>query len=65
MEELEGMSADPAFAQTVRSRLDAIARMGGGSPLRAASAPPNSAESDGERVSMLDELTRARLPSAE
>jgi hypothetical protein len=54
-------SVDPDFAQTVRNRLDAIARMGASSP-GGAPTPLVGADSAGQQVSELDELTRVRPP---
>ena len=62
MPDFENAADDPQFAQTVQNRLNAIARMGGSSP-RGADSPLVDAESDSERVSVLDELTRRRPPA--
>ena len=64
MDDLQGASADSAFAQTVRNRLDAIARMGGPAVQPAATALIGP-QTDSSRVSALDELTRSRPPLGE
>jgi hypothetical protein len=61
MQTFESAAEDPQFAQTVRNRLDAIAKMGGPSPM--AGSPPFDVETDGERVGLLDESTRRRPPT--
>jgi hypothetical protein len=63
MPNAESAADDPQFAQTVRNRLDAIAKMGGSSPRTA--APAFDVETESERVGLLDESTRHRPPTGD